>query len=266
VRLLVFITFLYANFLLSAGETVRLATTTSVAECGILDALLPVFERHANVSVRVVAVGSGGALKLGERGDVDIVLVHAPDAEERFVAAGYAANRRYLMTSSFVIVGPMQDPAGVRSAKDAVDAFRKIAQSGALFVSRGDDSGTHQKEREIWREAGITPQKGGKSYLEAGQGMSSVLRIADEKDAYTLADRATYEKLRSTMRLTILIAGDRRLESHYSIMTVNPQVHPRVKHEVAERLLTWLTSAAAREIITSFEIAGKPVFFVGIGE
>jgi tungstate transport system substrate-binding protein len=242
------------------APSITLATTTSARDSGLLDALLPKFRAQSGIEVKVVAVGTGQALELGRRGDADVLLVHAPDAEKEFVAAGYGVGRRPLMHNDFVFVGPKEDPAGIADETSAVAALRKIAQARVPFVSRGDDSGTHKKEKALWREAGLRPD--GDWHLEAGAGMAATLRIANGKRAYTLADRGTFLAHRDRLDLIILCQGDPRLRNFYSVMLVNPARHPHVKAEAAERFIDFMTSPAIQKFIGQFgrERYGEPLF------
>lgn len=241
-----------------ADGVLRLATTTSTENSGLLEHLLPRFERDTGHKVHVISVGTGKALRMGRDGDVDVVLVHAPAAEQRFVAAGYGVDRRDVMYNDFVIVGPAADPAGVRGARDAAAALRRIAERGAVFVSRGDDSGTHKKERELWQAAGLEPA--GKWYLEAGQGMEPVLLMAGELDGYALADRGTWLAARKKLPLALLVRGDRRLFNPYGIIAVNPARYPDANYDGATALISWITSASGQALIADFNIDGEPLF------
>jgi len=238
----------------------RLATTTSTEETGIIQALNPSFEKMLNIKVDVIPVGTGKALTLGARGEVDIVLVHSPEAEKRFVAEGYGVNRREVMQNDFVILGPEADPAKIKGLTNAVEAFRKIASVEARFISRGDESGTHKKELELWGKAGVKP--GGKWYLEAGRGMGAVLTMANEKQAYTLSDRGTYLAYREKIELKILCEKDPVLINPYGIIAVNPARFPQVKYVYAMAYIGWLTSPAGQKIIREFgkDKFGQPLF------
>jgi tungstate transport system substrate-binding protein len=237
---------------------VRMATTTSTEETGLLEVILPPFEEMLNVKIDVISVGSGKAMKLGENGDVDIILVHARDAESTFVASGYGVNRRDVMYNDFVIVGPRKDPAKVSGLTDAAETFKRIAAGYAPFVSRGDDSGTHMKEKAIWRELGLTPK--GSWYIEAGQGMSATLQIANEKKAYCLCDRASYVTLKDKLQLPILCEGDKRLFNPYGVIAVSPAMHPTTKYVYAMALIGWLTSPQCQKMIGDFKKAGTVLF------
>ncbi len=238
-----------------------LATTTSTDDSGLLKYLLPGFEEQFHCRVEVVAVGTGQALKIGQDGDADVLLVHARAQEEQFVANGYGINRLDVMYNDFVIVGPAADPAGVKGLKDAGEALRRVSSSGARFISRGDESGTHAKEKEIWRKAGITPAGGW--YISAGQGMGEVLTMASEQGAYTLSDRGTYLAQSRRLRLTILVEGGDELRNPYGVIAVNPARHPNVNAELAARFQEWLTSLPVQAKIAEFGRAeyGQPLFF-----
>ncbi len=241
-----------------AGEVLRLATTTSTENSGLLRAILPDFEQRTGIRVHVIAVGTGKALRMGRDGDVDVVLVHARPAEERFVAEGYGVERHPVMHNDFVIVGPADDPAGVAMATDVTMALRRIAGHKVRFVSRGDDSGTHKKEMSLWRAAGLAPA--GAWYLQAGQGMGKVLQMASEMQAYTMTDRGTWLAMRDKLDLKLLYAGDERLFNPYGIIAVDPRRHPDVNHDAAQRLIEWFTSAETRQRIADFRVGGEPLF------
>ncbi len=238
--------------------TMRLATTTSTASSGFLDHLLPEFERDTGIHVDFIPVGTGRALKYGREGEVDVVLVHAPLAEEEFVTQGFGIERVPVMWNDFVIVGPSSDRARLEQATGAQDALRRIAASGCAFVSRGDDSGTHRKERLLWNESGIEPR--GAWYLDAGQGMGPCLLMTDEKEAYTLTDRGTFLAMRAGLDLTIVFEGDPLLKNPYAMIAVNPTSRADTQHTAAEELIQWLTSPRGRALIAGFRIDGEPLF------
>lgn len=244
----------------NAGTAVRikLATTTSTENSGLLDVLLPAFEERYGIKVDVIAAGTGKALKLGENGDVDVVLVHAPEAEEAFVEAGHGVERHDLMYNDFVIVGPSADPAKVRGMKDAAAALRKIAEAQAPFISRGDDSGTHKKERALWLDAGVDPR--GRWYLEGGQAMGPTLRVTDEKNGYTLVDRGTYIAYSGKIESVILCEGDPKLHNPYGIIAVSSTRHPHVKYAEAMTLIRWMTSQEGQRMIGDFEKGRQTLF------
>jgi tungstate transport system substrate-binding protein len=248
---------------ISAEERLQLSTTTSTENSGLLDVLLPPFEKQFNIKVDVIAVGSGKAIKLGENGDADCVLVHERDLEDKFVADGYGVNRRDVMHNDFVIVGPSADPAGISTVKRAAEAFRLIAHKRAPFVSRGDQSGTHSKELSLWNKAKVRPSGGW--YIESGRGMGEVLIMANEKRAYTLTDRGTYLAFQKEGKidLPILFAGDPTLFNPYGIIAVNPDRHPDVNYVMAMALIGWVTSPKGQRIIADFgkEQYGAPLFF-----
>lgn len=237
---------------------IRLATTTSTDNSGLLRSILPHFEQTSGYRVHVIAVGTGKALRMGRDGDVDVVLVHARDAERRFVSSGYGQQRFSVMYNDFVLVGPADDPAGVRNSADIDQAFRRVGKARAPFVSRGDDSGTHRKELSLWGSAAVTPQA--PWYREAGQGMGKVLQIAAEIGAYTLTDRGTWLAQRAKSPLRILHQGDPLLFNPYGIIAVSPERHPHVNHEGAGALIRWLTARDGQSLIAAFQIGGEQPF------
>lgn len=249
------------------GRDLVLATTTSTQDTGLLDALLPPFEKETGIRVKVIAVGTGQALALGRRGDADVLMVHAPQAEKAFMAGGYGAERRPLMYNDFVLVGPKGDPAAVRGIRSAIQAFGRIAQTRALFVSRGDNSGTHMKEKDLWASARVRPS--GSWYLEAGSGMAATLRLASEKGAYTLTDRGTYlaqsrARWESGLGLEVLCEGAPVLRNPYAVMTVNPARFPDTNAEGAQRLVAYLFSVKGQRLIAEFgkDRYGEALFHV----
>jgi tungstate transport system substrate-binding protein len=243
----------------AAENRLRMSTTTSTENSGLLSVLLPPFEKANACKVDVIAVGTGKALKLGENGDVDIVFVHARPAEDKFVASGYGVDRRDVMHNDFVIVGPKDDPDGIKHAKTAVDAFKRLAEGKAPFISRGDDSGTDKKEKQLWKAAGITPT--GPWYDEAGQGMGAVLQMADNKKAYTLADRGTFIAFEGKVDLVILFEGDKALYNPYGIIAVNPKRYPTVNYECAKKFIAYVTGPEGQKVIASYKKNGKQLFF-----
>ncbi|MGB5259069.1 MAG: substrate-binding domain-containing protein [Gammaproteobacteria bacterium] len=245
------------DMLAGEAQTVRMATTTSTENSGLFDVIQPVFEQALNIRVHVIAVGTGKALELGRRGDVDVVLVHAKPAEEAFVAAGYGVRRHEIMYNDFIIVGPQADPAGVRGMQDAGQAMKKI--SATVFVSRGDDSGTHKKELSIWQQSGIEPQ--GDWYRQVGQGMGKTLQIAGEMQAYTLVDRGTWLAHRANTPLALMVAGGADLKNPYGIIAVNPERFPDVKYAAVEELIRWFQSDAAHALINGFSVDGEQLFY-----
>jgi tungstate transport system substrate-binding protein len=258
----ILVTILLVMTALPAGaeERLRMSTTTSTENSGLLSVLLPPFEKKFNCKVDVVAVGTGKSLKLGEAGDVDVVFVHARSLEDKFVANGFGVNRRDVMYNDFVLLGPRDDPAGVGKAKSATDAYRAIAAKGIPFISRGDESGTHQKEKEIWASAGVVPR--GAWYIEAGQGMGEVITMATEKRGYTLSDRGTYIAFRKKTDLVVLRQGDKNLWNPYGIIAVNPKKHAHVKFDLAMKFVDFVTGPEGQSLIVGFKVGGEPLFFV----
>ena len=241
-----------------AGEQIRLATTTSTENSGLLGNLLPAFEKQSGIAVLSIAVGTGKALKMGELGDVDVVMVHAKAAEEQFLADGFGTRREEFMYNDFIIVGPADDHAQLRGTHSIEEALEKIVEHGAKFVSRGDDSGTHKKEQSLWKDIDMEPA--GKWYLEAGQGMGKVLQMAGELGAYTLTDRGTWLNLRQGLDLELVFEADPRLFNYYGVIPINPEKHPHVKSAAAESLADWLISAEGQELIRAYTINGRPAF------
>ncbi|NIM06735.1 MAG: solute-binding protein, partial [Armatimonadetes bacterium] len=239
-----------------------LATTTSTQDSGLLAVLLPPFEKQCAVKTKVLAVGTGQALELGRRGDVDVLMVHAPEKEAAFVKAGHGLPRRPFMYNDFIIIGPKEDSAGIRGMSSAAETFRKIAEKKSFFASRGDESGTHTKERAIWRKAEIEPQ--GDWYLEAGTGMAGTLRLANEKQAYTLSDRSTFLAWKDKLDLEILVERDEIFKNVYSVIIVSPARHPNVSYETASRFADYLFSTEAKKIISHFgeKKFGQPLFHI----
>lgn len=250
----------------AASKTVILTTTTSTQDSGLLDVLVPLFEKHTGYSVKTVSVGTGQALALGGRGEADVVLVHAPETEKKYVAEGSMINRRLVMHNDFIIVGPQTDPAKVRGLTKAIDAFRRIAEAKGPFLSRGDNSGTNILEKRLWKQAGIDPQ--GSWYLESGQGMGQTLGIASEKRAYTLTDRGTYLAFKKRVTLDILVERDRPLLNIYSVIEVNPSRFPKVNASGGKAFADFMVSAEAQMVIRSFGVEkfGEPLFFPDAGK
>jgi tungstate transport system substrate-binding protein len=242
----------------ASNNILRLATTTSTQNSGLLNDILPVFEKETGMTVKVIAVGTGKALKLGENGDVDVVLVHARPAEDKFMADNHGVNRRDVMYNDFVIVGPADDPAGIKGMQDVAKAFAAIAKNQSTFISRGDDSGTNKKEIRIWKAADITPE--GNWYRSAGQGMGRVLQMAGEMGAYTLTDRGTWLAYQAKLPLQILMQGDKRMFNPYGVMAVNPQKYADVNYMGAMQLIAWLTSVEGQHMIREFRINGNQLF------
>jgi tungstate transport system substrate-binding protein len=249
------------------NRPVILATTTSTQDTGLLDVLVPLFEKKTGLTVKTIAVGSGQAMAMGKRGDADVLLVHSPDDEKKFVEEGFGLRRRIVMHNDFVVVGPQEDKARIKGAASAAEALKAIAAAGALFVSRGDDSGTHKKEKKLWGGAGADP--GGKTwYLETGAGMGQTLQVASEKGAYTLTDRGTYLALKGTLHLDILVEGDPGLFNVYHVIEVNPQKLPLVNADGARAFADFILSPEAQDVIRTFgtEKFGTPLFYPDAGK
>ncbi len=241
-------------------QDVILATTTSTQDSGLLDELVPLYAEWVGYTLKPIAVGSGAALELGERGEADVVLAHSPRAEAEFMAGGFGGERRTVMYNDFVIVGPASDPAGVADEASAVAAMTAIAGDGAPFVSRGDESGTHALEQRLWEEAGIEPAGGW--YTESGTGMGDTLNIANEREAYTLSDRGTFLSLRVRLDLDVLVEDDPALLNVYHVITVNPANGPAVNVEGGRALLEFLLDPATQQVIGAFGVErfGEPFF------
>jgi len=249
-----------------ANPELILATTTSTRDSGLLDVLLPVFQEKSGYQVKMVAVGSGQALKMGEEGNADVLLVHAPAAEKELMEKGFGKERLLVMHNDFIFVGPKEDPAGVKGVGAPADVLKKIAEAKAVFVSRGDDSGTHKMELSLWKAAGVTPE--GDWYLQSGQGMGETLRIASEKAGYTLTDRATYLAQKDTLQLEILVEGDASLLNIYHVITVNPEKWPKVNVDGAKAFADFLVAADTQKMISEFGVEkyGQPLFFADAGK
>jgi tungstate transport system substrate-binding protein len=244
----------------TASRNVILSTTTSTQDSGLLDVLVPLFAKQSGYSVKTISVGTGQSLALAAKGDADVALVHAPSLEKKYVAEGKLQNRRLVMYNDFVIIGPQDDPAKITSLKSAVAALKAIEQSKARFVSRGDNSGTHNLEQSLWKTAGIQPK--GSWYIEAGQGMGATLGIAQERSAYTITDRGTYLALQRRVTLPILVQGDRTLLNVYSVLEVNPANGPRVNAAGGKAFADFIVSPQAQKLIKSFGVEkfGQPLF------
>ena len=247
---------------------VILATTTSTRDAGLLDSLLPVFERQTGYRVKVIAVGSGQALELGRRGDADVVLSHAPDAERALVDSGYFVTRRLVMHNDFLIVGPAGDPAKLSGMTDAVAALRRLADQTQPFVSRGDQSGTHKLEQKLWRVAGIQPPNPGAWYIEAGHGMGETLLMADEKRAYTISDRATYLTWRNRLHLIPMVEGDTALYNVYHVLEPNPRNAPRMNVAGGKAFADFMVAPRTQVLIGAFGTArfGRSLFIPDAGK
>lgn len=247
---------------LAQGKTIILATTTSTQDSGLLDVLIPIFEKKTGYFVKTIAVGSGQALVLGERGEVDLLLVHSPEEEKKFMSAGYGISRRGVMENDFWLLGPAEDPAELKGIKEAINAFQKIKSTSSLFISRGDNSGTHFKELSIWKAAKINPE-GQKWYQQTGLGMGQTLTIASEKRGYTLADQGTYIPLKKNLNLKVFLAKNTALGNYYHVIEVNPNRWPKVNNKGARALADFLVGKEGQEIIRTFghNQFGSPLFF-----
>lgn len=247
-------------------KEIILATTTSTQDSGLLDVLVPVFQDKTGITVKTVAVGSGEALKMGEEGNADVLLVHSPAAEMTFMENGYGSSRTLVMHNDFIIVGPEADPAGIKGTVSAVEVMKMIANTAAPFISRGDDSGTHKMELGLWKKAELTPA--GDWYQESGQGMGATLRIASEKAAYTITDRATYLANKDTLALAVLVEGDAALLNIYHVITVDAERWPKVNVAGGKAFADFLVSAEGQELIAGFgtEKFGQPLFTPDAGK
>jgi tungstate transport system substrate-binding protein len=252
-----------------ANMNLILATTTSTQDSGLLDVLIPLFEQQTGYTVKTVAVGTGAALQMGQQGNADVLLVHAPSSEVTYMAGGYGKDRFLVMHNDFIILGPASDPAGIKGDTSAVDAFKKIAAAGATFVSRGDQSGTNTKELALWKSAGADPA-GTKSswYLSTGQGMGATLTVASQKGAYTLSDRATYLAYKANIQLDILVEKDNSLLNVYHVITVNPDKWPKVNYTGALAFAKWIVSPAIQDVIGKFGVDkyGQQLFIPDAGK
>lgn len=260
--------FVAAAITLSAGMAVAqerfivVASTTSTEQSGLFGHILPIFTKASGITVRVVAQGTGQALKTGENGDADVVFVHDPVAERKFVEAGHGVDHRLVMYNDFVVVGPKSDPAKVKGNRNVVDAYKKIAAAKAPFASRGDSSGTHAAELRLWKAADIDVKAaGGDWYRETGSGMGPTLNTASAMNAYAFTDRATWLNFKNRGDLAILVEGDERLFNQYGVMLVNPQKHPKVKVAEGKTFMDWLTSKEGQAAIASYRIGGEQLFF-----
>ncbi len=248
-------------------KTVILATTTSTQDSGLLDVLIPVFEKKTGYFVKTIAVGSGQAMAMGQKGEADVLLVHSPDAEKKFVAEGYGVNRRLVMHNDYIILGPANDPAKIKGTKSAIEAFKKIAAAQALFLSRGDNSGTHAKEKTLWKAAGINPE-GQKWYQQTGLGMGQTLNVAGEKKGYVLADRGTYLAMKKRLGLDILAEGDASLLNIYHVIEVNPEKSRKINTAGGKAFADFMVSPETQGTIKTFGVDkfGSPLFFPDAGK
>lgn len=251
----------------AATKTIILATTTSTQDSGLLDTLIPLFEKESGYFVKTIAVGSGQAMTMGKKGEADVLLVHSPAAEKKFMEEGSGSVRKLVMHNDFILVGPAQDPAGIKSAKSSAAALKKIAQSGSLFLSRGDNSGTHAKEKLLWKAAEIVPE-GNKWFQQTGLGMGQTLNVAAEKRGYTLTDRATYLALKKNLNLAILVEGDAKLLNVYHVIEVNAVKWPKVHAAGAKAFADFMVSQKTQGVIGSFGVDtyGAPLFFPDAGK
>lgn len=253
--------FLIATQAFSADTSIRLLSTTSTDNSGLYQYLLPMFTDKTGIKVYVVAMGTGQALRAAKNGDGDLLIVHARNAELAFMAQGYGSQRMEFMYNDFVIVGPASDPAGIRGTAEATAAMHEIYNRGAVFVSRGDDSGTHKRELWLWQQAGINPDNGtGEQYREVGAGMGKTLNIAATLDAYTLVDRGTWLSFRNRQNLQILVQGDGKLFNQYSVIEMNAEKYPHLKIEEAKQLADWLVSIEGQQAINAFKVNGEQLF------
>jgi tungstate transport system substrate-binding protein len=250
----------------AASKTIILATTTSTQDSGLLDVLVPVFEKENSFQVKTISVGSGQAMKMGEKGEADVLLVHSPDSEKKFMADGYGVSRRLVMHNDFVVVGPATDPARVKGTT-AAEAMKRIAKSGAIFISRGDNSGTHAKEKGLWKGAAINPE-GQKWYQQTGLGMGQTLNVAAEKKCYTITDRATYLSLKKGLGLEILVEGDGKLLNIYHVIELNPVKSPKINVLGGKAFADFMVSKKTQDLIGRFGVDkyGAPLFFPDAGK
>ena len=245
-----------------AARSIIVQSTTSTANSGLYDHLLPLFKRATNIQVNVVAVGTGQAIKNARNGDGDVLLVHAQSAEEKFVADGFGVKRFDVMYNDFVIVGPALDPAGLGKAKTVIDALKLIASKGAVFTSRGDNSGTHKREKQLWKLANIDPKKdSGKWYRETGSGMGATLNVARGMGAYSMSDRGTWISFKNKGDFKVLVEGDGNLFNQYGIMLVNPKKHPRVKSVEGQSFIDWIIGAEGQKAIAAYKLEGQQLFY-----
>jgi tungstate transport system substrate-binding protein len=247
---------------LAQDKSIVVASTTSTQDSGLFGHILPLFKQKTGIDVKVVSQGTGQALDTGRRGDADVVFVHAKAQEEKFVADGFGVKRHPVMYNDFILIGPKNDPAGVKGTKDIVAALRKIKERGVPFISRGDKSGTHSAELNLWKAAGIDiANEKGPWYKEIGQGMGAALNTASAANAYVLADRGTWLSFKNRGELVIAVEGDKRLFNQYGVILVNPQKHPNVKKELGQQFIDWLISPEGQKAIADFKIEGEQLFY-----
>ncbi|MCK1512922.1 extracellular solute-binding protein [Bradyrhizobium sp. 190] len=263
-RLLIAVTasFVFAGHAVAQDKSIVVASTTSTQDSGLFGHILPMFKAKTGIDVKVVAQGTGQALDTARRGDADVVFVHAKPAEEKFVTEGFGVKRYPVMYNDFVLVGPKSDPAGIKGSKDIVAALGAIKAKGADFISRGDKSGTHQAELNLWKVAGVDIAKDkGPWYKEIGQGMGAALNTASASNAYVLADRGTWLSFKNRGDLVIALEGDKRLFNQYGVMLVNPEKHPSVKKDLGQQLIDWLVSSEGQKAIADYKINGEQLFY-----
>lgn len=258
---------LFIGMVQAQEKNLILATTTSTQDSGLLDVLIPIFEKQTGFFVKTIAVGSGQAMAMGQKGEADVLLVHSPAAEKKFMEEGFGVNRRLIMHNDYVVVGPKGDPAKIKGVKKAGEAFKKIAEAQALFLSRGDNSGTHSKEKEVWKAAGVA-QEQEKWYQQTGQGMGQTLNVASEKNGYTLTDRGTYLAVKKNLASEILVEGDGILLNIYHVIELNAQKWPKVNVAGGKAFADFMVAKETQEIIRTYGVAkfGSPLFFPDAGK
>ena len=268
-RLLIAVTasLVFAGHAVAQDKSIVVASTTSTQDSGLFGHILPMFKARTGIDVKVVAQGTGQALDTARRGDADVVFVHAKPAEEKFVSEGFGVKRYPVMYNDFILIGPKADPAGIKGSKDIVAALGAIKAKGADFISRGDKSGTHQAELNLWKVAGVDIAKDkGPWYKEIGQGMGAALNTASASNAYVLADRGTWLSFKNRGDLAIAVEGDKRLFNQYGVMLVNPEKHPSVKKDLGQQLIDWLVSPEGQKAIADYKINGEQLFFPNAGQ
>ena len=241
------------------SDPLRMATTTSVRSSGLLDVLVPAFQKVSGYKVELKVVGTGRALRLGRLGKVDVILVHAPAYEQQFVEEGWGVERQTIMKNDFILVGPKADPAGIRGMQDAGEALKRVAETESMFASRGDDSGTHKKELQCWSSLDIQPA--GSWYFEAGMPMGKTLKLASDEQYYTIVDRGTWLKARKQTKLDLLVEGDSKLDNPYSVIRINPARHKGINYEGAKAFSDWLRSQEGRQLILNYRVDGEQLYF-----
>ena len=248
------------------ADYISLATTTSTENSGFLAYIIPIFEKKFNIKVRTIVQGTGQALETGRRGDADLLMVHAPEMEKKFIENGYGLRRYPFMFNDFVIIGPKEDPGKIQIANSPVQAFRKIYQRKLLFLSRGDNSGTHYKERQVWKKTGLIPTRKDKWYLSTGSGMGATINTAVAKNGYTFSDRATWLSYKNKNKFEILLEGDPDLFNQYSLIPINAVLHPHVRKAEAYEFIRWLTSDQGQNLIKNFKMNNQALFFPNFKE